>query len=58
MPKIGVFRAYIDVFDPEKDVLRKGLNHEGHEEHEEKQGWLAFGQKDVRWWSSLHFWRS
>jgi hypothetical protein len=23
MPKIGVFRAYIDVFDPEKDVLRK-----------------------------------
>jgi hypothetical protein len=25
MPKIGFFRAYIDVFDPEKDVLRKRL---------------------------------
>ena len=100
MLKRGVFRAYIALFDPEKDVLRKrlvplgsdheishhyssldskigpkstlkgpfwhrkgrfkkkSLNHEGHEGHEEKQGWLAFGQEDVRWWSSLHFWRS
>jgi hypothetical protein len=31
---------------------KESLNHEGHEEHEEKQGWLAFGQKDVRWWRS------
>jgi hypothetical protein len=26
MPKIGVFRAYIDVFDPEKDCLRENGN--------------------------------
>jgi hypothetical protein len=59
MPKIGVFRAYIALFGTEKVDLRKSFHHEGHEEHEEKRGWLAFGKEDVLWWrSSLHFWRS
>jgi hypothetical protein len=52
MPRIGVFRAYIDVFDPEKDVLRKRLEPRRTRRARRKTGLLAFGQKDVRWWRS------
>jgi hypothetical protein len=52
MPKIGVFRAYIDVFDPEKDCLREKIEPRRTRRARRKTGLLAFGQEDVRWWRS------